>query len=225
MSLETKNGFVDSIGFFWRYSVLGQVDGIKSKLDPISVLAVLALLNYKKIGTLIGFKGYLMTTEAPSSVQGVVRCIFGESREDLAVIPTAIEKAATWFHPEIGEDNDYRELFMAAHKGLGKLQQTYREKQSNVTPAAISDWMKSIILYAQQEEQAPDEPELNQTAQKVHDLWTLTEIRQVNSLIAQMDEKQGDVSPDIEVKCADKIEILELYLKQKAVELGSIYEG
>lgn len=218
---------IDSASSFWRCTVLGQVEDIKNKLDPISVLAVLALLKFKETGTLIGFNGYLVTTEAPSSIQGVVRRIYGESREDLDIIPNAIEKVTSWFQPEKGETNIYRNLCSAAYDGLAKLQETYLKKSSKVTVAAISDWMKSIQIHIEpkHDDEIPEPPALTETDLKVRGLWTAAEIREVNSLIAQMVERQGEVSPDIKIKCGDQIARLELLLKQHSILLAEIYEG
>lgn len=233
MSASQKGGgFIDSACSFYRHTLLGQVEGIKSKLDPISVLAVIALLKYKESLTLLGFKGYLITTEPPSdydygvNVQGIVRRVFCEGREDLDIIPLAINKGAAWFHPEQDGNEAYKELFQAALAGLTSLQESYQQKKSGVTVSAITEWQKMIRtkVEAVALEQA-EEQELDQTAQKVRALWSLAEIKEVNSLLAQMSERQGDVSPNEEIRCPDQIARLEFLLKQKGKNLQAIYEG
>lgn len=232
-STTEKGGLIDSACSFYRFTLLGQVEGIKSKLDPISVLAVIALLKYKECLTLLGFKGYQITTEPPSdyeygvNIQGVVRRLFCEGREDLDIIPVAISKGADWFHPEIEGNAAHRELFNAALDGLTSLQESYQQKKSGVTVSAITEWQKMIrakIEIIEVDEEQNDASELDATTQKVKALWSLAEIREVNSLLSQMKERQGDVSPNEEIKCPDQIARLEFLLSQKGENLKAIYE-
>jgi len=231
MSAKQTTGFIDSACSFYRHTLLGQVEGIKSKLDPISVLAVIALLKYKESLTLLGFKGYLVTTEPPSdydygvNIQGIVRRVFCEGREDLDIIPLAIKKGADWFQPEKEGNEPYKELFNAAYAGLTSLQESYEQKKSGVTVSAITEWQKMIRTKIDVEVVEHPEEDLDETTQKVKALWSLAEIREVNSLLAQMRERQGETSPNEEIKCPDQIARLEFLLQHKGKGLQIIYEG
>lgn len=230
MSASQKGGIIDSACSFYRHTLLGQVEGIKSKLDPISVLAVIALLKYKESLTLLGFKGYTVTTEPPSAydyginVQGLVRRVFCEGREDLDIIPLAITKGSDWFHPEVEGNEAYKELFNAAYAGLTSLQESYEQKKSGVTVSAITEWKKMIRDKLDAEAKDIPEIELDATTQKVIALWSLAEIREINSLLSQMRERQGETSPNEEIKCPDQIARLEFLLQQKGKGLQAIYE-
>jgi hypothetical protein len=231
MNVESKS-MTESISHFYQHTVLGKVMDIKEKLDPISVIAVVALLKFKESLTRIGFKGYHIITEQPSeydygkNIQGMVRWFFLEGREDLDIIPIAIDKGADWFHPEMEANAVYRELFTSALEGLSSLQHTYSLKKSGVTVSAITDWQLLIKRRTQisDEERAPD-PDLVATALRVKNLWTIAEVKEVNSLIEQMRELQGDTPISDKVKCLDQIERLEFLLRQKGERLKLIYEG
>ncbi len=220
------------ISRYYRHNIIGQVEDIKNKLDPISVLATLALLRYKEQQTLIGFNGYQISTESPSnysvggiSLQGVVRCLFRESREDLEFIPIALERAAQWFEPQKEANELYKDLFLAAKEGLDSLRDSYLSKGSNVTANAIEGWKNSIDGYiVKGGELYQGNPILDEILDKVKKLWKKSEIAEVNNLINQMLDRQGNVLIDKEIRCYNEIVRLELLLRQKGENLRKIYE-
>lgn len=197
-------------------------------LDPISILANVALLQYQPTQTRIGFRSSKVKVQNPSeytylgiNFQGAVRWFNGEGREDLKRISKAINFAGNWFFTETEEMKACKTLLSEAFKGLTKLQETYQEKKSGLAPDAIEKWKDQITNLLKQE---LHKPELNKATQKVKNLWPTAKIEDINSFLSQMSDLQGDTSPNDEIKCLDEIKLLELLLDQKAKALNKIYE-
>jgi hypothetical protein len=92
-------------------------------LDPFSCLAKLALLKYMPIGTKISIYENKLYFNEPSSMQGVVRFIYGDGREDLHNLYQPIRKCAKWFWNDTNGEIKY--LFQNAVGGIKMLKGSY----------------------------------------------------------------------------------------------------
>ncbi len=219
---------MQKIAAFYEQSVLGKIPGIKEKLDPVSVLAVTALMRFKENMTRIQINGYNIKAQQPSDctyiydLQWLVRSLRIESYQDLDVIPIAIDKAAHWFSPHLEQHEQIRQLFLYAREGLEALRNTY-EKKTTVIVDAIIKW-ESQITECTQIRDALDEPvEIKDPViEKVQKLWTNAELCDLNSLLYQLNGTLEEKPESAENRKA-KIALFELLLQQKAKKLEAIY--
>jgi hypothetical protein len=207
---------------------------IKERLDPISILANLALLKFKEIGSRITFSIDLKVyIQQPSeySIMGVqevlgvpfisaVRRVKGQSREDTDIIKKSIITAARWLQPHAQGNEVYKTFFQRAGEGLDSLISTY-EKKTTPYSDGLKKWREIITEMTNKspEQEAEQRPEI----QKVRELWDKLDIETVNLLLQQMNNKQGDTPVSQEVKCSDEIKELEFKLDLKHARLKKIW--
>ncbi len=180
--------------------------GTSEPLEPISSLAVLALLRFKDPTTKLGLSSGRLVLQQPS-LQGFWRTMRGDRREDLACIKHVIKMAALIFHPE--KDETIRKLFIHALNGLGALHDTYKNKPSYKDPqlalAAIKQWQNLIKTACK--DGLKSKKDLPSYADKIKDLWETTEIEIINQDLDRAKNNQSNsavVSKTIEVRIVDK---------------------
>lgn len=188
----------------------------KECIDPISVLALTALINFKESMTRIKFKGPRVVAQQPSEYnygynwQWAFRSLQGQSHENLYIIRESIERVARWHLTDQANQVDVKNLFDHCIKGLEALQETYRSKNLFVTVDAIQLWK---LIIKQYKKAGPQPTELNSREQQIRDLWTLEQIKEINALIGQMKDEPNP---------KDEIERLEVLLRQHADRLKEI---
>lgn len=202
----------------------------KDQLDPVSILATVALMKFKEPDSKIRVTAdHQVVVQQPSdykyglNVRGLIRFIQRASHEDLQILTPSIKKATTWYITLEEENKEIKELFQNAIAGLKALRATYKDKSGN-TITAIDQWTH-LIEEAYKEPFNKEQPDtLDKTARKVKNLWNNGEIGKVNIYLRQMNDKQGDILLEIEIKCQNEISQLEFLLEQKAKTLRTIHE-
>jgi len=92
-------------------------------IDPFSCLVKLSLIKYLEEGTKISIYQNRLNFNSPSYVQGIVRFMYGDNREDLHNILLPIQKCVEWYWNE--KDNDIVYMFNNAVLGLKFLKNSY----------------------------------------------------------------------------------------------------
>ena len=92
-------------------------------IDPFSCLIKLCLIKYLDEGTKISIHQNRLNFNAPSYIQGFIRFIYGDNREDLHNILLPIQKCSEWFWND--NNNDMIYLFNNAVLGLKFLKHSY----------------------------------------------------------------------------------------------------
>lgn len=92
-------------------------------IDPFSCLVKLSLIRYLDEGTKISIYQNRLNFNAPSYIQGIVRFMYGDNREDLHNILLPIQKCVEWYWNERNIDMVY--MFNNAVLGLKFLKNSY----------------------------------------------------------------------------------------------------
>jgi hypothetical protein len=92
-------------------------------IDPFSCLVKLSLIKYLEEGTKVSIYQNRLNFNSPSYVQGIVRFMYGDNREDLHNILLPIQKCVEWYWNE--KDNDIVYMFNNAVIGLKFLKNSY----------------------------------------------------------------------------------------------------
>jgi hypothetical protein len=92
-------------------------------IDPFSCLVKLSLIRYLDEGTKISIYQNRLNFNTPSYVQGIVRFMYGDNREDLHNILLPIQKCVEWYYDEKNIDMLY--MFNNAVLGLKFLKHSY----------------------------------------------------------------------------------------------------
>lgn len=92
-------------------------------IDPFSCLVKLSLLKFLDKGTKISVYQNRICFNSPTYIQGMVRFIYGDGREDLHNIFQPIQKCVEWFWDEKNDDIIY--MFNNAVNGLKILKCSY----------------------------------------------------------------------------------------------------
>jgi hypothetical protein len=92
-------------------------------IDPFSCLVKLSLIRYLDEGTKISIYQNRLNFNAPSYIQGIVRFVYGDNREDLHNILLPIQKCVEWYWNDRITDIIY--MFNNAVLGLKFLKNSY----------------------------------------------------------------------------------------------------
>jgi len=220
-------------GFRWLSSSFSetripvQEDGeFKITVDPISTIALVALMRFKEPDTRIGVNRSSVEIQQPSEFQNdyvnwqwLHRTIRGDSREDLAIIKDAITFAAKLYKPQ--DNEEVERLFQHARKGLDAIAATYDDK-SGLTCSAIKSWQELIDVAC--DEGIESESELTPVAAKVQVLWSETEPKIICDLLDEAERRQGDTRIQVLSKCDTQIDAIEVYLSRKNGEFLEILQ-
>jgi hypothetical protein len=178
------------------------LDNKKAKLDldPISVLAAVALTAHKPTGTRLSFASAVLIQE-PSDWQGLTRYIQGASREDLSIIKNSIIQVIALYKPHKQDDELSKcvKIFLEHVKnglknGLGR---TY--SSSGVTTEALSSWQKLIDNACNADENQAD-INLNyaKVDEKIQLLWIESEIALMNAYFEKMKQHREPTMQNLE---------------------------
>ena len=97
-------------------------------LDPFSTIYKLALLSYKPEGSKISIYNNRIYYSEPGLLQGVIRTLYGDKKDDIHNIKKPIELCIEWIkekHSNI--EKDFKIVFQKAILGLNKLTLSYVE--------------------------------------------------------------------------------------------------
>ena len=92
-------------------------------IDPFSCLVKLSLIRYLEEGTKVSIYQNRLNFNAPSYMQGIVRFMYGDNREDLHNILLPIQKCVEWYWNDKNTDVTY--MFNNAVLGLKFLKNSY----------------------------------------------------------------------------------------------------
>jgi len=92
-------------------------------IDPFSCLVKLSLIKYLDEGTKVSIYQNRLNFNTPSYIQGIIRFMYGDNREDLHNILLPIQKCVEWYWNE--QDNDIVYMFNNAVMGLKFLKNSY----------------------------------------------------------------------------------------------------
>ena len=92
-------------------------------IDPFSCLVKLSLIKYLDEGTKVSIYQNRLNFNTPSYIQGIIRFMYGDNREDLHNILLPIQKCVEWYWNE--KDNDMVYMFNNAVLGLKFLKNSY----------------------------------------------------------------------------------------------------
>ncbi len=201
-------------------------DTVKERLDPISLLAIIALMKFQLPDTKVHIGDHDVTVSHSSdytyflNFRSVARTYSGDSHEDLALIKSAIKTAAFW-HALHSEDNvEIREFMDHVSEGLDALMTTYAAKHPMACDA-LEYYKLHIQIY---KAQAPTDVEVpNEVTQRVKDLWDKRQIADLNSDLRAMASKQGSTPVTTKILCQDEIIVYRSRIEAKAVVVKSIY--
>ena len=98
-------------------------------IDPISCLIKLSILSFYPSGTKISISNNMITILEPSIIQGALRFLKGDNREDLHNLYVPIIKSIEWYWDE---KTEIKHLFNYAINGLENLKSSY-PKNSTIT--------------------------------------------------------------------------------------------
>jgi len=115
-------------------------------IDPFSCLVKLSLIRYLDEGTKISIYQNRLNFNAPSYIQGIVRFMYGDNREDLHNILLPIQKCVEWYWNDKHLDMVY--MFNNAVLGLKFLKNSYS------TYATIQHTLDYYIIILMQKNKA-----------------------------------------------------------------------
>jgi hypothetical protein len=92
-------------------------------IDPFSCLVKLSLIRYLEEGTKVSIYQNRLNFNAPSYMQGIVRFMYGDNREDLHNILLPIQKCVEWYWNDKNPDITY--MFNNSVLGLKFLKNSY----------------------------------------------------------------------------------------------------
>ncbi len=115
-------------------------------IDPFSCLVKLSLIRYLDEGTKISIYQNRLNFNAPSYIQGIVRFMYGDNREDLHNILLPIQKCVEWYWNDKHIDMVY--MFNNAVLGLKFLKNSYS------TYATIQHTLDYYIIILMQKNKA-----------------------------------------------------------------------
>jgi hypothetical protein len=174
-----------------------------SIIDPLTCLIRLSLLEFKPPNTKISIKNNRITYNDPHLLQGTIRWSNGDNREDIHNIYNPIIKAIQWYEYE---DEDLKNIFNYAIKGLEKLKSSYDEN------TIITHSIEYYITYIKQNliSKKEKEAETNTIFIQFKDLWSEREINIINNMLLELVDKRED---DEEI--LSLIEAIEIILNKK----------
>ena len=92
-------------------------------IDPFSCLVKLSLIRFLDEGTKVSINQNRLNFNSPGYIQGLIRFMYGDNREDLHNILLPLQKCVEWFYNEDNPDMLY--MFNNALLGLKFLKKSY----------------------------------------------------------------------------------------------------
>lgn len=118
--------------FAWNY-IYKQLDSTNEKkhiLEPLSTVLKLALISYEEEGTKIGICGNSIYIQRPNLLQGTIRYMNGNNREEIHYLLRPIIRCVDLYPAK--DDANIQYIYDLAVEGLKKLQRSYGNISSNV---------------------------------------------------------------------------------------------
>lgn len=109
-------------------------------LDPITCMIKLSILNFYPVGTKLVVYNNSITFTEPNILQGIIRYIKGDGREDLHNLYNPITKSIEWYWNS--NDKGIMYMFKLAINGLIMLKNTY--SQYSTIQYALDHYIETI---------------------------------------------------------------------------------
>jgi len=191
-------------------SVLFPPDG-STLLDPLTTVIKIALLNFKPVGTKLGFNEHSVYLQEPEFLQGALRWSYGQKREDLHRIGHPIEKFEEWY----GIDKCTKKILEYGLSGLDKLRNTYENSSkvgSNLVVHTIKHYSNTIreIMLKEESEIKEYYPLISHKFNDFDKMWIKSEIRLIIQLFYIIEEKKK-----MDLDYQDIIQVIECFLEKK----------
>ena len=140
-------------------------------LEPLSCILKLILFQFEKDGTKISVYNNSIQFNEPDFIQGLIRSINGDCREDLHNLYHPLIKATEWYSMK-----DYPEFYSECKKGLELLNQVYDD--NTTIHHTISHYIS--IIDGTNKQSLPD---TNPIIDQLKDIWIEDEIKAIQELL------------------------------------------
>ena len=159
-------------------------------LEPLCCLLKLILLQFKERGTKISIIDNSIQFNEPSLVQGVLRSLYGDCREDLHNLYHPLIKCLEWYPL-----TEYQLFYTECRKGLEIINQVYDD--NTTIHHTISHYLS--IIDGQNDKELPD---TNPIIDNLRDIWSQDEIKAISELLTLI---LKDKNKDIYIKALTDI--------------------
>ena len=175
-----------------------------SIIEPLICLVRLAIIEFKPLGTKISIFDNRITYNEPNILQGAVRWSNGDTRDDLHNIYLPITKASEWYSLD---NEDIKNILLFAIRGLEKLKSSYNRNST------INHSIQYYITYLKNSLKgthviSSEESNPNTIFNKLKGIWNDREIKIINNLLLELEEKRSHFESDKE-KEKDNINIID----------------
>jgi hypothetical protein len=198
------------------------VEKEKSAIHPITLLAHIALLPFKEPDSQISFTRNEITIQEPSArtleianqkipFTGIIRFVYGDSREDLGRVAQAIAEVKQIYEPQDAEV--IMIFFKHCAQGICSLTEYYKKK-SGLTYSALIQWGATL----DEEGQLAQEAEITERQRCRRDVWLVEEIAQLN-----MHLELAEKLRDNKLKVLSQIQAIEGLIRGKNEEWKKVH--
>lgn len=159
-------------------------------LEPLTCMIRLAMLSFKPNGTKICVYENSIYIQEPSFLQGPIRWISGDNRNDIHYLLEPINKALQRY--EHKNNDSLKNIYKLALEGLQKLKKSYTKKNSNssLTTHSIDLYISKItdsLIEKEKDKESTEEDDIatNKTYESLIMLWTDEQIDIINNLFLE----------------------------------------
>ena len=172
-------------------------------IEPLSCIIRLAILAYKKKGTKISLYDNSIYLQEPGPLQGTLRWITRNNRNDIQFLLSPINKAILKYGKKDDKSEVMHEqlmnIFRLAIKGLQNLKYSYsKHSYGNLTTHSIDLYISNLkqcikgsVMLSDDDD---DDEEDKKTYLSLNSLWTNDQIEIVNDLFLECDKNPKDSS-------------------------------
>ena len=188
-----------------------------SILEPLTCLVRLSIIDFKPLGTKISLNNNRIKYNDPNMLQGALRWSNGDNREDLHNLYNPLIKATQWYDHE---DEQIRNIFKYAVKGLQKLQSSYNK--NTVISHSIQLYIDYLEKYLDGEKLEKEKDEESTISKELKALWNEREITILNNILLQLEDNRKKNTPELIEEQNTLITTLETILARKEDKVTNI---
>jgi hypothetical protein len=166
-------------------------------IEPLTCMMRVAILSFKPTGTKICIYDNSIYIQEPGFLQGAIRWISGDNRNDLHYLLLPITKALIKWDPK---DNDaITNIYKLAIKGLTKLKCGYNcQNISSLTSHSIDLYINLIKDRLNGKVPHEDIDDIYCNINFFDKLWTTEQILLINNLFIETEKNSTDISSYLE---------------------------
>ena len=169
-------------------------------IEPLSCMMRLAILSFKPRGSKICIYENSIYIQEPGPLQGSIRWISGDKRDDLHYLLNPINKALIKWNPN--ENEDVKNIYELAIKGLMKLKRGYNcNSCSSLTSHSIDLYINCIkdrIKGTNNPENLIIEDHSSNQCNFFEKLWSIDQISLINNLFKEAENNKNDSNSYLE---------------------------